>query len=262
MRYFFSCLLAALLSAAAVADDAPQTGNSNREAGRGGRRGGFMGGRRGGGFMEQIKKQYPKEVAEIEKLRQENPEQAGIKMRELMSKMRNSGFGGGRDRGGMPPMVAQSAVEPTEEQLAVIKNKFPQEFAEYEKLKSSDPEKAKKLIIELMTKTFGAEAVYNPKNLRDRNRRAVSRVMIELKHRYPEKFAEIEKMQATDPDGARRELRKLFAESQMQMPGGMRELNYEYVDPKLKMQPQQRGGMGGFNPFGGRMGGGFWGGRR
>ena len=65
-----------------------------------------------------------------------------------------------------------------------------------------------------------------------------------------------------DPDGARRELRKLFADSQMQMPGGMRELNYEYVDPKLKMQLQQRGGMGGFNPFGGRMGGGFWGGRR
>ena len=115
-----------------------------------------------------------------------------------------------------------------------------------------------------MTKTFGAEAVYNPKNLRDRNRRAVSRVMMELKHRHPEKFAEIEKMQATDPDGARQELRKLFAESQMQMPGGMRELNYEYVDPKLKMQ-QQRGGMGGFPPFGGRWGGGmggFWGGRR
>ena len=45
-----------------------------------------------------------------------------------------------------------------------------------------------------------------------------------------EKLAEIEKMQAVDPDGARRELRKLFAESDMQMPGGMRELNYEYVD--------------------------------
>ena len=113
-----------------------------------------------------------------------------------------------------------------------------------------------------LMKTFGKEAVFNPKNLCDRNRRAVGRVMMELKRRHPEKFAEIEKMQAVDPDGARRELRKLFAESDMQMPGGMRELNYEYVDPKLKMQLQQRGGMGGFNPFGGRMGGGFWGGRR
>lgn len=265
MRYFFSCLAAVLLSAAAVAADAPQGGNNSSESGRGSRRGGFMGGRRGGGFMEQIKKQHPKEFAEIEKLRQEKPEQAGIKMRELMTKMRGSSFGG-RSRGGMPPMMAAPAVaEPAEEQLAVIKNKFPKEFAEYEKLKKSDPEKAKKLIIELMTKTFGAEAVFNPKNLRDRNRRAVSRVMMELKHRHPEKFAEIEKMQATDPDGARQELRKLFAESQMQMPGGMRELNYEYVDPKLKMQLQQRGGMGGFPPFGGRwggMGGGFWGGRR
>ena len=148
-------------------------------------------------------------------------------------------------------------------QLAIIKGKFPKEFAEYEKLKSSEPEKAKKMLVELMKKTFGEEAVFNPKNLRDRNRRAVGRVMMELKRRHPEKFAEIEKMQAVDPDGARRELRKLFAESDMQMPGGMRELNYEYVDPKLKMQPQQRGGMGGFNPFGGgRMGGGFWGGRR
>ena len=269
MKYFLGCLLAALLSAAVAADDAPQTGNSDSGSGRGSRRGGFMGGRRGGNFMEQLKKQYPNEVAEIEKLRQENPEQAGVKMRELMSKMRGGGFGGGRDRGGMPPMAAPAAVEPTAEQLALLKNKFPKEFAEYEKLKSSDPEKAKKLILELMTKTFGAEAVYNPKNLRDRNRRAVDRVMMELKNRYPEKFAEIEKMQATDPDGARQELRKLFAEANMQMPGGMRELNYEYVDPKLKMQQQQRGGMGGFGggPFGGRMGGGgfgggFWGGRR
>ena len=263
MRYFFSCVLAALLSSAAIAADAPQTDNNSRESGRSGRRsGGFMGGRRGGGFMEQIKKQYPAEAAEIEKLSQENPEQARTKMRELMSKMRGSAFGGPRSRGGMSPMEAPAVAEPTEEQLAIIKSKFPNEFAEYEKLKSSEPEKAKKMLVELMTKALGKEAVFNPKNLRDRNRRAVGRVMMELKRRHPEKFAEIEKMQAVDPDGARRELRKLFAESDMQMPGGMRELNYEYVDPKLKMQLQQRGGMGGFNPFGGRMGGGFWGGRR
>lgn len=251
MRYFFAFLLTAVLSAAVIADEAPRS-----NSGRSGRRGG-MSGRRGGNFMEQIKKQYPKEFAEIEKLRESDPEKAQSKMREIMSKMRSQGFGGrGRfGRGGM-------AVEPTEEQLAVIKAKFPAEFAEYEKLKADDPGKARHMLAELMKKTFGEDVFANPKNLRDRNRRAVSRVMAELKRQHPEKFAEIEKMQAVDPDGARRELRKLFAQSEIRIPTGARELNYEYVDPKLQQQ-QQRGGMGGFNPFGGRMGGfGRWGGRR
>ena len=39
---------------------------------------------------------------------------------------------------------------------------------------------------------------------------------------------EIEKLQKTDPDKARSELRKLFAESKMRMPSGSAELIYEY----------------------------------
>ena len=59
---------------------------------------------------------------------------------------------------------------------------------------------------------------------------------MELKRRYPERFAEIEKLAEADPDAARAELRKLFIESNMRMPSGAGKLNYEYVDPKLQQQ--------------------------
>ena len=231
-------------------------GNSGRERfrGRGGRGSGMM--RRGGGFMEQIKNKYPKEFAEIEKLRESDPEKARDKMRNLMRKnMSENGMGG---RGPFAP-----AAEPSEEQLKELKAKYPAEFAEYEKLKSSDPEKAKARLQSLLKKAFGENAAANDKLLRDRNRRATSYVIGELKRRYPEKMQEIEKLQKTDPDTARAELRKLFADANMRMPSGHRELNYEYVPPQ-QMQNSRNGMMmnrGNFPWGGGRMMG-PWGGRR
>lgn len=122
----------------------------------------------------------------------------------------------------------RQVMTPTAEQLETIKAKFPEEFAEYEKLKTEDPAKAEAKIKELMVKTFGEEAYVPEKKLRDRNRKATAIIKIELKKRYPERYAEIEKLQKTDPDKARSELRKLFAESKMRMPSGSAELIYEY----------------------------------
>ncbi len=247
MKYFLSLILA--VCCLAVTADSSDRSSSDRDRSRG--RGGRMG-RRGGNFMEQFKSKYPKEYAEIEKLRDSDPEKAREKMRELMRKAM-------ADRG----MTSRGHrnIEPTEEQLKELKAKYPTEFAEYEKLKSSDPEKAKAQLQELMKKAFG-EAVNNEKFLRDRNRRATQHVMRELKVRYPEKMAKIEELQKTDPDTAREELRKLFSEAKLRMPGGHRELNYEYVPPQQQQQNGRPWGMNrGNNPFGGgRMGN--WGGRR
>ena len=66
MKYFFSLiLLTAALLLSANDDSGKSAERSERWRGKGGR---SM--RRGGGFMEQIKKKYPKEFAEIEKLQE------------------------------------------------------------------------------------------------------------------------------------------------------------------------------------------------
>lgn len=247
MKYFLSLILA--VCCLAVTADSSDRSSSDRDRSRG--RGGRMG-RRGGNFMEQFKSKYPKEYAEFEKLRESDPEKAREKMRDLMRKAM-------ADRG----MTSRGSrnIEPTEEQLKELKAKYPTEFAEYEKLKSSDPEKAQAQLRDLMKKAFG-EAAFNEKFLRDRNRRATQHVMRELKKRYPEKMAEIEELQKTDPDSARAELRKLFAENNMRMPSGHRELNYEYIPPQ-QQQNNRNWQNRGFSPWGGggRMMG-PWGGRR
>ena len=260
MRYFFILLLG-VFSAMTLA------GAENETPAAGGRgRGGFRSGR-GGGMFEQLRNKYPKEMAEIEKLRADNPEKSREKMRELMRKAApEMGMRRG-SRGGRPDGERLvNDFSPAPEQLEMLKNKYPAEFAEYEKLKNSDKPEEKALAAEKLKAIVKKALAENPallqgKSLRDRNRRAVNFTRQELKRRYPEKMKEIEEIGKTDPDTARRELRKLFAESDLQIPHGARELNYEYVDPKLNQQ-QNRGGFGG--PFsGGRMGfPGMWNWRR
>ena len=248
MKYFLIILTFFFVGTIFAAQETPAAA-SERSGGR------FRhgGGRRGGNFMEQLKSKYPKETAEIEKLRSSDPEKARSKMRELMRKA------GAEMRGAMRP----GNFEPRPEQLDAIKAKYPEEFAEYEKLKGSDPEKARGKLHELMKKTFVDDFNGNVKMLRDRNRRAVEYTMLELKRRYPQEMQKIEEMRKTDPDGARRELRKLFAESNMRIPRGMNELNYEYV-PANQQQNYRNGMMNRGFPFGGprMMGPGGWGGRR
>ena len=227
--------------------------------GRGGRRG--PGGPGGPAqFMNQLRERYPDEVAELERLRESDPEAFRSKMFEFM---RRVGPEMGMGRGHRAEQMSRRTVEPTAEQLAEIKKKFPEEFAEYEKLKESEPEKARELIINLMRKTFGDQAVDNPKNLRDRNRTAVEQIKVQLKQRYPERYAEIEKLEQANPDAARKALRELYNESGLRIRSGAGEVVYEWVDPKNPANAPQRG-AGQFNgPPGFRMGpGGGGGGRR
>lgn len=250
MKYFLSLMLAVCCLSLWSDEKSNSSSSDNPERGRSR---GWRSGRRGGGFMEQIKKKYPGEYAEIEKLRENDPEKARSKMRELMRKtMPEMGMMRRGGHGGFPEL--------SEEQIKELKTKFPAEFAEYEKLKESDSAKAKEKLRGMMKKYFEENALANDKFLRDRNRRATAHILAELKSRYPEKMQEIEKLQKTDPDAARKELRNLFAEAELTVPSGQKELNYEYIPPQ---QQNFRNGMmprGNF-PFGGRMMG-PWGGRR
>lgn len=252
----FSAMFLLFISLLLTAADSPNSPGDRR--GGGGRRGGMRGGFR---MLEQLKEKYPKEVAEIEKLQASSPEQARSKMFELMRKAGpEMGFGGFRGRRG----ERERNIDLTGEQLAELKAKFPKEFAEYEKLKESDPRKAEEKLRELAKKAFG-EQIFNQSanlNLRDRSRRAVEHVRMELARRYPERYAAIKELERTNPDKARAELRKLFAESNMRMPLGARELNYQYIDPKLNNQFNRPGMMNMRQyPFGNRMmgpGGNNW----
>lgn len=209
----------------------PPSDSGSNFPGRGG-----SGFRPDGNFLERLKSRYPDEVGEIEKLQSSDPEAARAKIRELMSKNMRSWNGHSRRmfNNGFNP---GAALELTAEQLEEIKTKLPEEFAEYEKLKNEDPAKAAEKLRELFKKVYpdhNLENNGNIKGLRDRHRRSVEMIKRELKRRYPERYAEIEKISLKNPDAGREELRKLFKESNLRMPGGARELVYEYQAPNLQ----------------------------
>ncbi len=193
-------------------------------------RGGGRSGRRGSQFLERLKSQYPNEVAEIEALRATDPEGAGNKMRELMSK---AGFSRGGMRGGFPGMPSQEpATESNDAILARLKEKFPEEFAAYEELKKTDPEKAALKLQELLDKAglkLSETEDSLQSTLRDRNRHMVEWANRELKTRYPERYAALEKLREDDPDAARREFRKMVAEAGLEIDRTPGRLQYEYI---------------------------------
>lgn len=252
----FSAVFLLLASLMLTAADAPD--NSGSQRGERSKRGGMRGNR----MLEQLKAKYPKEVEEINKLQESSPEQARTKFFELMRKAGpEMGFRGGHG-GRREGRSGMRGVELTEAQTAELKSKYPAEFAEYEKLKESDPDKAREKLHEMAKKAFGEQQIAQDSIYRDRSRRAVAFVRMELKRLYPERYEEIMKLEKSDPDAARRELRKLFAESNIRIPHGARELNYQYVDPKLNNQFNRPGMMNmRQNGYGGRMsgpGGNYW----
>ena len=209
----------------------------------------------GGRFMEQLKEKYPAEVAEIEKLRQSDPAAARAKTRELMQK---AGIGMGRRGGMMRERGRNGALQPTPEQLEELKAKAPNEFAEYEKLKISNPERAAVLMEGMMASVLG---IYQ-KNLRDNRSSGIRSIKAELKKMYPEEYAEYEKLNAIDPDAGRKKIRELYKKSGLKGEFGSSEVIYEYQDPKnpnnrnnmqQRMFPGGRGGFGGFGGFRGRQ---------
>ena len=86
-------------------------------------------------------------------------------------------------RGGMMRERGRNgALQPTPEQLEELKAKAPNEFAEYEKLKISNPERAAVLMEGMMASVLG---IYQ-KNLRDNRSSGIRAIKAELKKMYPE----------------------------------------------------------------------------
>ncbi len=120
--------------------------------------------------MADLKAKYPKEVAEIEALRQTDPRAAFQKTRELADKAGITlNFGGGRQQGGGRQMGPGGApqgdnaappparrVNPAQ-QVRLLREKFPTEMAEIDKLRETDPGAAGAKTRELMKKLEPAE---------------------------------------------------------------------------------------------------------
>ncbi len=115
---------------------------------------------------------------------------------------RNGRQGRGGDRG-------MDRRDPRAEAEALIKAKFPEEYAAIEKLRAEADTKLKEL-----AKKAGVEI---PKTYAEQ--------LAELKEKYPKEMAEIEELRKTDRMGAMRKMRELAEKAGIQLsfgrPGGM-----------------------------------------
>jgi hypothetical protein len=219
-------MAAALLMFGVTAQE--QQAQDENSARRGGRNRGSRGDSGGGGFEqlreqirkvdEQLKEKFPEEYKELEKLdasdrraafqkRSELAKKAGIEMPEFGPR-RN----GGGDRRPDAAAAEQNAQEEWRKAEEAVKEKFPAEFAEYEKLRESDAPAALAKFRELAEKAGVKLPENQPKIIGPRNiaRLAVAFADRILQQRYPEEYAEIVTLREEDPDLARDKYRELF----------------------------------------------------
>ena len=135
----------------------------------------------------KLKAEYPAEFAEIQKLRDE----AEKKLQELAKKANVE-----------LPAIPKSWPE----RMAELKAKYPKEFAEYEELQKTDRRAAFAKLRELMEKN--GEKMNFPGRRENSTpppppRENQGRKMKELREKYPNEFAEIQKVRSTDPKKAR-----------------------------------------------------------
>lgn len=170
------------------------------------------GGMRAGRFLETLKEKFPKELAEIEEMRKNDPRAAMGKMRELMKKAgvemprrrRRGGESGGDER-----MTAwRNAFE-------LLKTKDADACAKIEELLKTDPVKAleelKKLAEKHQVKLPEGLSVVRKISPRNENRNYVDRARILLKRTHAQELAQIDELKKTDPNAARDAFRKLVA---------------------------------------------------
>jgi len=254
--WFPAVLLAAVISAPLRADEPPApTGppappnDMRRDESRRGER--FQ------GMLNSLKEKYPGEVAEIEKLMQTDRRAAMQKMRELMPRSFPGGFGN-RDR---------SANGPWQVLMQQLKEKFPAEYAEIEKLMQTDRTAAIAKLRELATKAGltipeGEPGQFRSGNLtspRNRNRlmsRAAEKIVQQL---YPEEYELMLEMRKTDPDAAREMFRGMVREAGLTQEdlektvarGQSRIRSVVFTDKELEEQYEQAAGNTPVPPWGG-----------
>lgn len=168
----------------------------------------------------QLKEKYPAEFAEIEKLNQSDRRAAFAKKRELAAKAGIEMPKFGRRRDSKTPEAKPEPDPAKEDKLAEwqkiekqLKEKYPTEFAEYEKLRETDREAALaklKVLAEKEKLTLPAYELPEHKILtRDLARLAVERAEFLIKRSYPDEYNAMVKLRAEDPDAAREKFREL-----------------------------------------------------
>ena len=225
--------MAALLTFAAENEGGTSAGQSENTGARrdfGGRR--FRPGGRGGAGMEafrkmqeEIKAKLPAEYAEYEKLQSTDRRAAREKFRELAAKAGVSlpfmGPGEHRRRGeeGAPPGFSAANAE-WQKVFEQLKAKFPAEFAEIQKLLSSDSAAALKQIQALVAKagislpeTPLEERHEQAASIRNSNRYYIRRANRMLQRINPKEYAELEKLRAEDEDAAREKFRSMVKQA-------------------------------------------------
>ena len=99
--------------------------------------------------VKAIKAKYPKEFAEYEELQKTDRRAAFAKLRELMEKNgEKMNFPGRRENSTPPPPPRENQGRKMKE----LREKYPNEFAEIQKVRSTDPKKAREMTAELLKK--------------------------------------------------------------------------------------------------------------
>lgn len=143
---------------------------------------------------QKLKAQYPAEFAEIQKLRDE----AEKKLQELAKKAN---------------IELPAPPKSMQERMAELKAKFPKEYAEYEELMKTDRRAAFRKMQEIMEKN-GEKMNFPGRGGRNTPpqppRENQGRKMRELREKYPEEFAEIQKVRRENPRKAREMTQELL----------------------------------------------------
>ena len=94
--------------------------------------------------MADLKKKYPKEMEEIEALRKTDPRASFMKLRELMMKENGGKMPGGENRPAMR--------ENQQKVLRDAQKKYPEDWKEIQRVRKSDPAKARQMTKDLIEK--------------------------------------------------------------------------------------------------------------
>ena len=186
-----------------------------------------------------LKEKYPEKFAEIEKLQNTNlfaaleamrslAESSGMELPRMMPPgrgergQRRGGPGGAGMRGGpgmgFGPGGMGMGGSPQQQVENELKEQYPEEFAEIEELRRSNPRAAMEKMTELASKegidlSFGRNRGSAGNSSREgttpRNNQA-AQLRRKLLEQYPDKMAEIDALRKTDAAAARKQLQELI----------------------------------------------------
>lgn len=102
-------------------------------------------------------------------------------------------------------MRPQHRNDPRETAEAKLKEKYPAEYAEIEKLRDEAETK-----LQALAKKAGVQLPFNPETMRKK--------MTAVRAKYPKEFEEIDKLRKTDPRAAREKMQEIYRKEGIEFP--------------------------------------------